>query len=613
LVTSLFHSAEPRPKLFSSLRLGLLLLLAAAPAALGQTASQITPTSVRPAAVVTRGVVALPELSGPAAPQGAERLKVQLLDTVIEGGPDTKAGTGQLAAAQAAFRTSIAGKTVSVAEIFSAAQALEAAYGQAGFVLTRVVVPAQKLQTGGTLRLVVIDGFIERLETRDLPPAVKARIEAVLAPLVGQRAVTLAQIERALVLAGDTPGTRVKSTLAAGSAPGGSVLILQARHASVTGALSVDNSVGSALGGVSPALSLQLNSVLGLGEQIYGQAGGYPFSTGQQSYLTSTPVNRQLALGLILPLGIDGWSANIEANRTDSAPDPAASQQFYSQFERVSARLKYPLIRSRALTLSNETAFDIEEETLSLLKPLSAPISLDRLRVLRDTVEISATTPSGGLLSGRVIGSIGLDAFGARSRSDATPFLPLSRQGADSDFQKAELSLHYSQLLAEHLGIDLFARAQTSFGKPLPRAEQIGLVGPNALSGFDAGTFQGDSGLLGRIEISSPWTLDLTTGAASLVPYAFGDLGAVWLMEPTAVERRKTTAGSFGLGLRIGAAPNPVGAPDAGAPDGQSVLRINVLSGIIDQTSLSLEWGHQYRNDGTPAVDRFTISSSIQF
>ncbi|MDR3374268.1 MAG: ShlB/FhaC/HecB family hemolysin secretion/activation protein [Ancalomicrobiaceae bacterium] len=571
--------------------------------ALAQTASQITPASVRPPAPANPREVAIPELSGPEAPKGADRLKVRLAGVALEApAGDVADADAGVATARAAFKAALVDRTVTVADIFKAARGLEAAYGRAGYVLTRVIVPAQKLKDGGRLRIVVIGGFVERIETKDLPSLVKSRIEAVLAPVVGRRSITLAEIERALVLAGDTPGVLMKSTLAAGKQPGGSVLIIEARHKLVTGSFSIDNTVGASLGGVTPTLALQLNSALGAGEQIYAQIGGDPFSTGTNNYFSPRPTNRQVSAGVVIPLGIDGWSANFEAIRTDSAPNPAAGQQFYSEFERLSARLKYALVRSRAFNISNEAAFDIEQERLSSIAPVAAPISLDRLRVLRDTAEISGVTLWGGFLSGRIIASLGIDGLGARDAASATPLLPLSRQGADASFQKVEISGHYGQLLTDHLGFDLFARAQTSFGKPLLRAEQIGLVGGNGISGFDAGTFQGDSGLVGRAELSSPWTVDATTGAASVNPYAFGDVGSVWLMRPTSVERRQTTAGTLGLGLRIGAAPSPPGSQNQ-----------NYFSGILDQASLSLEWGHQYRADGIRAGDRFTISSAIQF
>lgn len=590
----------------SRYRLAVLGLIAstsfAAPAAMAQTASQITPQRVRPTEPFAAAGIAVPELYGQSAPKGAEKFSVRLAHVEIEGARGSSAGNRPLAAADAAFSAVLTNRTVTVADIFSAARALEAAYGRAGFVLTRAVVPAQNLKNGGTLKVVLISGFIERIETRSLAGPLKDRVEAVLAPLVGRPDTTLADIERALMLASDTPGLSMKSTLTAGQKSGGSVLIIDGRYKPVTGSVTLDNAIGSSLGGISTTAAVQVNSVLGLGELFYIQLGGYPNFAGTNGFFTSQPVNRQIAGGVMLPLGTDGWSLNLEAIRTDSTPAAVAGQQFASRFDRVSARLRYAIVRSRGFNVSNEVAFDAEEEALSSVLPLAAPVSLDRLRVLRDTVTMSGVAPWGAFMSGQVTGSLGVNGLGARSAATATALLPLSRQGTDAAFQKLEFSGRYSQRLMERLGLDLFVRGQTSFGKPLPRAEQIGLVGGNALSAFDAGAFQGDSGLVARAELSSPFVLDLTSGVANVSPYAFGAVGSIWLMNPTAVERRHTTAGAFGLGLRVGAAPNPPGA-----------AATSEFSGLIDQAIVSLEWGHQYRNDGTAPKDRFTISSSIQF
>ena len=61
------------------------------------------------------------------------------------------------------------GQRVSGAAIFAAARELEAAYAKAGYVLVRVTLPPQKLVSGAVLRLVVIDGMIERIETKRVP------------------------------------------------------------------------------------------------------------------------------------------------------------------------------------------------------------------------------------------------------------------------------------------------------------------------------------------------------------------------------------------------------------------------------------------------------------
>lgn len=572
--------------------------LTCAPMALAQTASQITPASTRPAGPqVVRGIV-VPEMAGPSAPAGADGLQVTLAGVDIEGGDLGDAIADQKRDLAAA----LVGKSVSVAEIFKAARDLEAAYARAGYVLSRVVVPAQRLKDGGRLKIVVIAGFIERIETASLPATIRSSIEATLAPIIGRRSLRLSEIERALVLAGDTPGATLKSTLAKGDKPGGSILVIEAQYKPVTGSIATDNTMSSSLGHVNSTIALQLNSIFGQGERIYTQVSGYPDPTGSRGFFEVRPVNRQLSAGIVLPLGSDGLTLNLEAIGTDSAPDPTAGQLFYSQFERFSGRLRYPWLRSRAVNLASELAFDVEQEDLSAISPIGVPISQDRLRVLRDTTEISAVTGWGAFVSGRVTASLGLDAFGARDAASATPTLPLSRQGTDASFGKLEISGHYGQALLPHLGIDLFGRAQTSFGQALARAEQIGLVGMNGLSAFDSGSFQGDSGLVGRLEVSSPWAVDLPSGIATASPYAFSDYGSVWLMKPTAVEQRQIDAASWGLGLRLAAAPPPTGSTNP-----------NPFSGIIDQATLSIEWGRQYRTDGTRAVDRVTFYAAIQF
>ena len=120
------------------------------------------------------------------------------------------------------------------------------------------------------------------------------------------------------------------------------------------------------------------------------------------------------------------------------------------------------------------------------------------------TNEGNYLSPWGGTFSGSVTASFGLDAFGARTAADATPLLPLSRQGADATFAKLDGTLGYAQGLAEHLTLSLFAHAQTAFGSVMEHAEQIGIAGPGSLSAFDTGLLQGDSARWGAANSPRP-------------------------------------------------------------------------------------------------------------
>ncbi len=50
-------------------------------------------------------------------------------------------------------------------------------------MLARVILPPQKLVDGSRLRLVVVSGYIQRLELKDVPERVRTRLALLLAPL----------------------------------------------------------------------------------------------------------------------------------------------------------------------------------------------------------------------------------------------------------------------------------------------------------------------------------------------------------------------------------------------------------------------------------------------
>jgi hemolysin activation/secretion protein len=556
-----------------------------------QTASQITPPSFAPPVESgLGGGIAIGAQPGLDTPPGAEKLSVALSGVNVEGGfPELGAETATLGAG-------IVGRTITGADIFATARALEAAYGKAGYVLVRVTLPPQKLNNGSKLRLVVVDGFIERIELKDVPDRIRAHTLAMLKPLVGMRHLLLRDLERRVLLAGDQPGVILKSTLAAGSVTGATVLAIDAKYQPLDVTVGLDNSLASALGRYQASVGVDVNGVLGLGETIYLRSVAWP-SLGAAGLLSDDPRNRTLAAGFIVPLAVDGLTFNAEITQANTAP-AVTPGGFAStdDFDRVSLRLRYAWIRSRDFNFSTQAIFDAENEQESILGGL--PLSLDRERVVRIQNEADYLAPWGGTFSAVVTGSFGLDALGARTAGDATPALPLSRQGANATFDKLDGTLSYSQPLADHLATTFYARAQTSFGSALVRAEQINIAGPGALSGFDAGTLPGDSGALARAELSSPFALPTTAlptfaTSAGIVasPYVFGAIGETFYEAPTALEPSHVYAASYGLGLRLGGS----------------------AAGSLSNGSLSLELARDVASDGQPVGDRVTLVTSIRF
>lgn len=556
------------------------------------SASEITPPSFRPPieAAPQGGGLVVPTTTGLDTPPGAETLFVRLRGVRVEG------GFPQLAAATQSLEARLVAKgSVSGAEIFDAARELEAAYASAGFVLARVVLPPQELNDDGVLQLLIVDGFIESLETTAVPHTVKSRIVGLLSPLIGRRGVTLAEIERRVLLAGDTYGVSLRSTLVPGAAKGGTVLALDARYQPVSAVLSFDNTLPQAFNTYTFGVGVDINSVLGWGELFYLRAFGNPFSNNGQ-YLGETPLNRALAGGIVVPIGNDGFTFNVEATKAQTTPVSAIPNVLTtSDFERLSFRGRYPWIRGRQLDFASEVSFDVENDKQSIwFNGVSLPLSEDRLRILRIALDGQYAAPWAANLSGRLITSIGLNTLGARTATDAVALgVPLSRQGADASFAKLEASLVYVQSVFDGFLAALNLRGQTSFGAVLARAERFGIASPSGLSTFDAGTFVGDSGYVARGEFGKPFVLPeiLTDWAFMAQPYAFGAVGQIVNTFPTILEYGSVTAASYGIGVRLNDAEK----------------------GTRSGGSLTLEFGAQQRSDGIPAGVRFNVLFSQRF
>jgi len=218
--------------------------------------SQLTPQSLRPAGPPSEQTVVLPGPSAIATPGGDSHLTVLVGDVELDG------AFPELAAANEALVTRLRNHALSVAQIYAAASELERVYTDAGYVLVRVVVPPQNLVDRGQLRLSVIDGYLEGVDVSGVPDKARAAVADRMIGLVGARHLRLAEIERALLVAGDIPGLKLKSTLMRGGREGGARLVLEGEHRLVTASIGSDNRLPSSLaGGAMPSSEASFGSL----------------------------------------------------------------------------------------------------------------------------------------------------------------------------------------------------------------------------------------------------------------------------------------------------------------------------------------------------------------
>ena len=118
-----------------------------------------------------------------------------------------------------------------------------------GFPLVRAIIPKQELKAEeATVFVKVIDGFIEKIDISKVPKLQKLRTYAYLKPLKNKKALTKEELERQLILAGNTAGLTVKSGFVQGKQEGGSILVLEADHKLLSGSIQFNNTQSEELG-----------------------------------------------------------------------------------------------------------------------------------------------------------------------------------------------------------------------------------------------------------------------------------------------------------------------------------------------------------------------------
>lgn len=535
----------------------------------GTVPSQVMPSTLRPpVAPAASDAVVLPESTPKVAPAGAGSLFVT---------PAAFVAVGEFLELEAARRElfdPVVGTRIPAARIFELAGRLEQAYARAGYVLVRIVVPPQTVEDGGAVKLTVVDGFVESVDVSAVPAAVRERVWAVTDTLVGRRRIKLADIERKLLIAADTPGIRLRSTLAAGRQDGGTVLILDGGFRPVTGAAALDNRVSDALGRWQYGGTLALNSPSGHGDQLYGS---FRTSSPIGESLTSLPRLRVAVVGLAVPVGTDGaaMTAELTDAQTHGVPAPGAAD-LAGALRRVALRGTYPLVRTQTETLQLTGLLEhLQQASRPVL--LDADISRDRYTAVRARLDWSGLTPWGAPLSMGVQLSGGIAGRDAAQAEESG--VPLSRQGAVPNFRRADASLFLSQSLGgEGVRINLAATLQTTFRRPVFASEQYLLDGDGIVTGVPSGALSADRGIAGRAELLRSFRLTGLPRVPLLSPYAFFACGTGYLERPTAAEQPRINGRSGGIGARMELL--------AGAGRGYDTLAIEVGRYVTDLSAV---------------------------
>src|SRR6185369_4258644 len=194
-----------------------LLILATALAPLGQAqVPQFRPPSVDPGRLQdqtpgpgiqqprTAPRIAVPDQPQQPAVPGADQIRLTLRSVTIEG--STVYPQGEFAPLYA----NLVGQQITLSQVFQIANQITLRYRQDGYILTRAMVPQQRIGPDGVVVIRVVEGFIANVNVQG------ARNMQVLGygqRLTRFRPLRADQLERYLLLANDLPGVTARGVL----------------------------------------------------------------------------------------------------------------------------------------------------------------------------------------------------------------------------------------------------------------------------------------------------------------------------------------------------------------------------------------------------------------
>jgi len=521
------------PPVLSQAALAVALLLALGPLQ-AQTLPPL-PSGAEPGREAPRPVLPRPVPAGPAvaapggsaaqAPAGADKLNFTLAEMAIEG------VTAYPAESLRPLYAELIGKTITVADAFKVADAIERRYRGDGFVTSRVIVPEQAIE-GGRFRIVVVEGFIaDVVFDGDIGPA-RAAVEKLIAPLRGVKPINVVAVERQLLLANDLPGLTVRASLEPSpTQTGGSVIVVRSERKPMDLAFSYGNRGTRYLDSREMSASVAYNAVGERADRI-SVATKAALPADRSTFIAGTYDALLTSGGSTLGL-MSSYSTShpgLELEALDVRSRVAATQ----------ATVTYPWIRSREQNLRALGQLEVRDVDTDIG---GEAFTRDRLRIARVGLSYDRTDSWGGITAARATLHQGLHGLGASANGAEH----LSRAEGRSDFFKVTSELTRLQQLTERTNLMATLSGQWS-PHALLASEEMALGGASFGRAYDEGEISAAQGVAASVEWrwSPPMAQVLPRGGQF---YAYMDGGQLHAAEGAASLPHRTVS-SFGGGLR---------------------------------------------------------------
>ena len=408
-------------------------------------------------------------------------------------------------------------------------------YREAGYILSRVVMPAQETDiASANIRFVAIEGYLQSV-TYSGDSRILERFKSYFAPaekrLLAMKPLDHSVFERYVLLMRDAPGIEISSRFERGSVPGGSILHINVKGDMVDGSLSWGNMGTKETGPWIGSVGLGVNALPFIGNRT---SVTYTQAADRQEYWSVQVAERyQMWNGLTFTAS---W-AYSDSPEMDS--EFAELFDYQTESNTFNIGSFYPIIRSRDLNLRaginyehrNSDTFIADEHT-----------GKDRLRTLSANLNFDFSDSWGGIT--QIIPTIyrGLKVFDASDKSFyATNTL------APAEYWKFGIYASRDQQLPYNFS--LFTAAEAQFAnESLSSYNRFSFGGSHFGRGYDLGAIEGDNGF--AVSFEPRWT-QYPTDTTAFQLFSFIDYGTVWTTKSTWGMPDQQEGSSVGLGCRL--------------------------------------------------------------
>jgi hemolysin activation/secretion protein len=436
-------------------------------------------------------------------------------------------------------------KSITLGQLEGLVHAVSVKYREAGYILTRAILPPQTIKSG-TVKVRVIEGYISSFSVKGNPGMTKKLLMKYGDHIMEVKPLEIHNLQRYTLLANDLPGFTIQSLITPSeTVPAGADLTFITERQRYSLYLSYDNEGTRFLGPQETNLGFNLFSIIAPGDNLL-----FRFTvTGRPQEL------RFLELIHVQPIGSRGLKWQFGTNYAETRPQfILAPVNLVGRNFLTFTDFSFPWIRDRAKNFITHAAFNYQNVTATIL---SQPFYEDRIRSLVVGASFDNNDQYRGSNSFSFDMTRGFPFWGAHNHENQ------SRPEGTSNYIRMDFSASRLQGLTQHFTFLTSMHMQYSF-EPLLATEQFGVGGPDIGRGYDPSEIVGDQGIGGKIELQ----LNTFPGFKyfnAIQYYIFYDAGIIKNKDSTNLPNQQSLT-SAGGGVRVNFFPSVSGNLFIGKP-----------------------------------------------